>query len=308
MARRLLSWVVTAGAMIGIGVHLLWPAIGIDAITVTLLLVAVLPWLAPLFKAIELPGGVKVEFAELEKARRKAESAGILGPPTSDRRKLALPNLLPTDDPNLALAGLRIELERRLRRIGSQHGIPIDRRGVGQLMRDLQARKLLSPEQLSVLADLLPSLNSAVHGAAVDPRASSWAAEVGPQLLAGLEGSMAVDVESLLASWRVAYGAGVAEVGEELSKAAIQSPREFLRVMRGAPEDFDRWLKNIQNHTFTAYQSRDELEDELYAAFYERMRQRLLDTMAAYSEDPTYGPLAQRITGMVARLKLRFIQ
>ena len=40
---------------------------------------AKLPWLAPLFKAIELPGGVKVEFAELEKAQRDAQFAGILG-------------------------------------------------------------------------------------------------------------------------------------------------------------------------------------------------------------------------------------
>lgn len=308
MGRRLLSWIVSAGAIIGIGVHLLWPTIAIDAITVTLLLVALVPWLAPLFKAIELPGGVKVEFAELEKARREAESAGILGPSVLDRQKPSLPTLIHTDDPNLALAGLRIELERRLRKIASQHGVSTNQRGVGQLMRDLQTRKLLSPEQSSVLADLLPSLNAAVHGATVDPRASSWAAEVGPQLLAGLETPMAVNMESLLARWRVADAAGVAEVGEELSKAAIQSPREFLRVMSDSPEEFDRWLKELQYHTLTAYQSRNQLEDELYGAFYERLRQRLLDTMATYSRDPTYGPLAQRITEMVAGLKVRLIE
>lgn len=48
-------------------VHLLWPSLAVDAITVTLLAIAVVPWLAPLFKSLELPGGVKVEFQELQR-------------------------------------------------------------------------------------------------------------------------------------------------------------------------------------------------------------------------------------------------
>jgi len=38
--------------------------------------VAVVPWFAPLFKSLEFPGGWKVEFQELQKAAIRAEQAG----------------------------------------------------------------------------------------------------------------------------------------------------------------------------------------------------------------------------------------
>lgn len=308
MKRRILAWSVTVIAIVAVCVHLIWPSMAIDAITVTLLLVSVLPWLAPLFKAIELPGGVKVEFAELEKAQRDAQSAGILAGPSSPRKIIDFPLLIQTDDPNLALAGLRIELERRLRKIAEQNGISARQRGVGLLMRDLQARNLLTREQSSILADLMPSLNAAVHGAQVDPRASAWASEVGPQLLAGLEMRESIDVESLLARWRSADGADVAATGEELSKAAIRSPREFLRVMNSAPVELERWLAKLQYHTFTIYQSRNDLDDDLYGAYYEKLRLRLLESMKTFSNDPTYGALAQRILDTVNMIAIRTIQ
>jgi hypothetical protein len=156
MNRKILTWLITGGAVIAAGVHLVWPDIGIDAITITLLLVATVPWLAPLFKAVELPGGVKVEFAELEKAQREAESAGILATPRTHREREVGSRLIPTDDPNLALAGIRIELERRLRKIAERNGVSANRRGAGVLIRDLQVRNILSREQSSILEDLLP--------------------------------------------------------------------------------------------------------------------------------------------------------
>lgn len=308
MNRKVLAWSITATAVVGAGIHLVWPSIAIDAITVTLLLVSVLPWLAPLFKTIELPGGVKVEFAELEKAQRDAQSAGILAGPSTDRQTEAFPHLIQTDDPNLALAGLRIELERRLRKIAERNGIPAKQRGVSLLMRDLQTRDLLTREQSSIIADLLPSLNAAVHGARVDQRASAWAAEVGPQLLDGLEIREFVDVDSLLSSWRAADGAAVTELGEELSKAAIRSPREFLRTMSSAPDEFERWLKNLPYHTFTVYQARNDLDEELYGAYYEKLRLRLLETMKTYSPDPAYGAIAQRIADAVDAIAIRTTQ
>jgi hypothetical protein len=97
-------------------VHLRWPSLAIDAITVTLLIAAVLPWLGPLFKSLELPGGWKVEFQDLQRTAERAEQVGLLAPP------LAAPAAAPEypfqriadEDPNLALAGLRIEIEKRL--------------------------------------------------------------------------------------------------------------------------------------------------------------------------------------------------
>jgi hypothetical protein len=46
-------------------IHLFYPNLKIDAITITLLLIALFPWLSPLFKSIEFPGGWKFKFREM---------------------------------------------------------------------------------------------------------------------------------------------------------------------------------------------------------------------------------------------------
>jgi hypothetical protein len=46
--------------------HLVWPAAKIDAITVLLVVVALLPWLGGMLESIELPGGWKVIYRKLE--------------------------------------------------------------------------------------------------------------------------------------------------------------------------------------------------------------------------------------------------
>ena len=48
-------------------IHIAWPDLEIDTLTVGLLLIASLPWLRPNIKSIELPGSYKVEVQELKK-------------------------------------------------------------------------------------------------------------------------------------------------------------------------------------------------------------------------------------------------
>jgi hypothetical protein len=72
-------------------------------------------------------------------------------------------------------------------RIAESRGIESQKKGVGMLLRLLVDRELLSPEQRSVLEDLLGLLNSAVHGAKVTPDAVSWAMSIGPELLQSLD-------------------------------------------------------------------------------------------------------------------------
>lgn len=57
---RLIQLAITFSALFVALVHTYAPDLTIDGTTVSLLAIAVLPWLAPLFKAIELPGGVKI--------------------------------------------------------------------------------------------------------------------------------------------------------------------------------------------------------------------------------------------------------
>lgn len=189
--------VVTLAALVLALVHILFPNIAIDGVALTLIVIAIVPWLAPLFRSLELPGGWKVEFQDLQKVAAKADDAGLLvrpaaaAPHAAGDAVEASPQYafqsVADRDPNLALAGLRIELEKRLVELCRQHGIGTSMQGMGRLLRELAKIGVLNADEEAVLADLVHMLNAAVHGAEVDPRATEWAMDVGPQLILAFE-------------------------------------------------------------------------------------------------------------------------
>ena len=183
-----LRLVVSLGALVVAGAHLAWPHLAIDPITIVLLVVALVPWLAPIFKSLEFPGGWKIEFQELQKAAQRAEQAGLLAPAAvgSTAPEFTFQRVV-QDDPNLALAGLRIEIEKRLVGLAERSGLEVRNRGIGQLLRLLSERQVLGQQERAVLADLTGLLNSAVHGASVDRQTANRAMEIGPRLLAALD-------------------------------------------------------------------------------------------------------------------------
>jgi hypothetical protein len=168
--------------------HLVLPRLTIDGITLVLILVAIVPWLLPLFKSVELPGGVKLEFQDLQAAERRAADAGLL-----DERPVVQPGheysfqIVADEDPNLALAGLRIEIEKRLVKLADGANLGSSKLSIGRLLRVLGERGVLTSEQQSVLADMVGLLNSAAHGAVADQQSATWALSVGPRLLATLD-------------------------------------------------------------------------------------------------------------------------
>lgn len=187
LLQRRLRIIVTIAALLLALTHLIWPRLAIDAITLGLLAIAVIPWLAPLIKSLELPGGWKVELQEMYQVTARAQNAGLIdadaNAPTAEHSF----QLIADRDPNLALAGLRIEIERRLLRLSEQHKIPLRSHGISQTLKELDKRGVLTNDQRSVLADLMGLLNSAVHGATVDQAASTWAMGIAPGLLQSLD-------------------------------------------------------------------------------------------------------------------------
>jgi hypothetical protein len=187
---RLRSWVTLAALTVAL-VHVVFPRLAIDAVALVLIVVAVVPWLAPLFKSVQIPGGWKVEFQELQAVAAKADDAGLLSPaPAKPEEEYAFQSVAQRD-PNLALAGLRIELEKRLVRLAEAHDVGTTMQGMGRLLGELARRGVLSEDEESVLSDLVHLLNAAVHGASVDPRATEWAMDVGPQLIQSFEEKLA---------------------------------------------------------------------------------------------------------------------
>ena len=184
-----LRLIVTTCALLLVIAHLIWPGIAIDAITLALVVIAILPWLAPLVKSLELPGGWKVEFQELQKAASRADTAGLLAAEPLKSDSSFSFQIISERDPNLALAGLRIEIEKRLSHLAEASGVKQQRpMGIGQLLMALTQREILTNDERSVLSDVVNMLNAAVHGATVDRRSADWAIDIGPRLLASLDG------------------------------------------------------------------------------------------------------------------------
>lgn len=185
MSARTIQILITIGALIIASIRIIWPNLKIDAIILSLFIVAILPWLAPLFKSLELPGGWKFEFQDLINVEKRAGEVGLLA--ESDEAPEYSFQVIADHDPNLALAGLRIEIENRLVKIANSVNIDTKRSSVGRLMNILAKENLISSQERSVLADIVGILNSAVHGAKVDDRSADWAMEVGPKLLKALD-------------------------------------------------------------------------------------------------------------------------
>jgi hypothetical protein len=183
-----LRQIITLCALFLAIAHLILPNVKIDTVTLAFVIIAVLPWLALFIKSIELPGGWKIVLQDLQKAASRADTAGLLAVKPSISEDSVLFQSISKRDPNLALAWLRIEIEKKLSKLAEVSGIKQQRlMGVGQFLRYLTQQEVLTKDEHSILSDILNMLNAAVHGATVDRQSADWASDVGPRLLTSLD-------------------------------------------------------------------------------------------------------------------------
>lgn len=193
--------VITFAAIAIAIAHNIFPQLKIDFVTLVLLVVAVLPWLASVIKSLELPGGFKIELQDVKAATDKISAVSevaIEHPEAEATRRLpeyvepyeptikALREVARTD-PRLALVGLRIELEKRLVQLADAKGIDSRKKSAGALVRALQEKQVMHPEVAVGLSELVALGNSAAHGAFVTPDAADWALDSAPSILATLD-------------------------------------------------------------------------------------------------------------------------
>lgn len=158
--------------------------VSISLTALGLLAIAALPWVLHLFRSIELPGGLKFEMNDLTRAGADLLEAS----PSTTQAKVDEPAYMQVvdKDPNLALAGLRIEIEKQLRRMAN--GYDINRSvPIPILLRELLKAGAISGQQYGALNDLLPMLNAAVHGADVPQDSYPWAMQQGPLIVNALK-------------------------------------------------------------------------------------------------------------------------
>jgi hypothetical protein len=195
---------ITLVALVIVVGHRIWPEITIDSVTIIFLVIAILPWLAPVIKSLELPGGFKIEIQDIKSATEKVISAkkacgsasisggGKLtatGVASRNKTDIAIAKLrnIAKDDHNLAVVGVGIEIEKKLLELAEQKGIDPSRKSLGQLVRDLQHAEALPNEVAAGLRNLITLRNQAVHGATVSSDAAKWLLDVYPSILEVLD-------------------------------------------------------------------------------------------------------------------------
>lgn len=180
--------VISVTAIGTIVLRVFMPELKIDTVTLALMAIAILPWMSELIESAKFPGGWEIKFRDVQNAGEKITSIGLTKEqPRAQDESVSSFSVVAEHDPNLALVGLRIEVEQRLRRIGERHGIANHLLPLTKLLRELRQREILPIEVVSGLDELVISGNRAAHGAKVEPRVADWAISYGPKILATLD-------------------------------------------------------------------------------------------------------------------------
>ncbi|WP_340107934.1 hypothetical protein [Pikeienuella sp. HZG-20] len=148
------------------------------------LAVAIVPWMLGIIERISAPGGFEVVLA---KAERQLDASGT----APDEDDLNAFKYFEGSDPNLAIAMLRVQVERRLREIAEEVMLSPNTRGgvptLRHLTEDLAKEGAIPKEAAVLLNNLMPVMNAAVHGVELQPNASDFALTYGPKILAMLK-------------------------------------------------------------------------------------------------------------------------
>ena len=171
-----------------LGAHVTkWDAVQVDAITLALLgLLLVIP-LADVIRKIKL-GEFEAEIGREEVAKIQAKAAAELAPETENRADGVSEDrvrALLQEDPRLALAKVRIEIEEALKRLflaTSESKQDLRRLSLGRLVDELVRKEVLSKPVASALRDVIGLANRAVHGERVDSDAAQELALLGARL------------------------------------------------------------------------------------------------------------------------------
>lgn len=181
-----------------LALHLVVPSADVDATTLGLLALLVTLAVLPFARAITFPGGYRVELREAITEASSSIRAIERDTPELFQREVpvSVPSLssltwrdLLDTDPNVALAGLRIEIERRIRTVAEAIVGPLDkgRVSIGRLLREPRVRESLGLQAASAIDEVVEICNRAVHAEEIPSDIANLAADLGEVALEMLD-------------------------------------------------------------------------------------------------------------------------
>jgi len=190
-----MRWAGALLCLILIVAHALFPSILIDTNTIILLLIILLLWLFPYIESINFPGGggIKLLQREVNRLEEQKEVENLLKPPTAPeippQEKVITgivsedPLVFTAEDPNLVLAALRIDMEKKIRELASVSKIPDAGRTVYSLINSLVNKRRLPHSEARYIEGILQVCNKAVHGIAVDAFSAARVVRLGKDVI-----------------------------------------------------------------------------------------------------------------------------
>lgn len=177
---------VSLGALALLLLRVLAPELRIDAASLGLFVLAALPWSSERIKSAQLPGGMGVKLREVKDAGDKLmEGAGPRAESGTDPLSAHPGN----PDPNLALVGLRIDIERRLRTLADRKGLQ-GTQPLSSLVEGLRGLGMLDEPADHGLRALIAAGDRAAHWARVEPGVRDWTIAHGPRILRLLDAKL----------------------------------------------------------------------------------------------------------------------
>ena len=172
--------------------------ITVDNISIILILLSFLPWFIQYIKSLEIAGIGKVEFKVDEKERKEidknADIAGLMAVKgiMKNQNQYTFYNYK-KGDPKFALAGLRFEIENKLRNIALNKGINMTNAdNMDNTIYLLIQNQELNANESIVIRELNNILDKAVHDniKKYDDESLDWIFDLGSKLLANLNAKL----------------------------------------------------------------------------------------------------------------------
>ena len=174
----------------------------IDNFIILIYFMSSIPFIAQYMKKVKFPGGgfeFKEEIRKTGKLINLSSTAKIsthINASLSVVKSETLDNArkLLDSDPVLALAALRIEIEKSLKVIAKKLDLPIkEKRSITEIIVDLNRKEIFSYEQVKILRKIIQMCNKAIHGAVISKSEAKEIIFLTEKFYRTLENSILID-------------------------------------------------------------------------------------------------------------------
>ena len=148
----------------------------INNFTILIYFISAIPFIAQYLKEVNILGATFKFQEEIRKIEKLINVSGTVKVRTVTNASLAVVKSKAFDnsrklldsDPVLALAALRIEIEKSLKVIAKKLDMPIkEKRSITEIIVNLKRKEIFSHEQVLALRKIIQMCNKAIHGAVI---------------------------------------------------------------------------------------------------------------------------------------------